>query len=424
MLTNTDENNKQHTYQTRSRKRPLPKELTLFTPLRNSSKRIPSSIAMSNLAEMENQQLGFDPAITVPNLDFGVTKAPTASSTTPSNTYLELIQSLQQQNAALTTLVKDLQQQLKDQEKKFFAALETQLLRHADAADRASAPKAPAQGSAASKHAPKLTVATPTPRPTKANKKPANASKAPPTTTNTTTTKAAPTTTPWATVAAKKLPNKGNKTNNTVPSRRRLPTKIQVVRTLQDAAASPSGYDFVYLPCRHHLKFQDVRKMLSTLKVQQSRVLDIQFPAKGTVALLVHSAFKAELLSKLAAEGIKERTDFDPLSPTVLADPKYAKDTPATRTTTVRRLFAERMKRTCLRLPSHIGASVARYFATTTTSPLRLGDDWWQDYIANARPKQQQQQQPPTNTTSATDMFTDVDMDDTNGNSTTNNNQQ
>ncbi|KAL1932253.1 hypothetical protein VTP01DRAFT_9309 [Rhizomucor pusillus] len=102
---------------------------------------------------------------------------------------------------------------------------------------------------------------------------------------NTTTAKTAATTTSRATVAAKKLPAKGNK--KTVPSaRRRLPTKTQVVRALQDAAASPSGYEFVYLPCRHHLKFQDVMKMLSTLKVQKSRVLDVQFPAKDTVALL------------------------------------------------------------------------------------------------------------------------------------------
>ncbi|KAL1927689.1 hypothetical protein VTP01DRAFT_3510 [Rhizomucor pusillus] len=172
------------------------------------------------------------------------------------------------------------------------------------------------------------------------------------------------------TAAAKKLPAKGNK--RTAPSaRRRLPTKTQVVRALQDAAASPSGYEFVYLPCRHHLKFQDVRKMLSSLKVQQSRVLDVQFPAKDTVALLAHSAFKAELVAKLAAEGVQECGAFDPLSPVVLADPKFTNET-----TIVRRLFTERMRRTCVRLPRHIGARVARHFGTahhlTTLSWRRM----------------------------------------------------
>lgn len=163
--------------------------------------------------------------------------------------------------------------------------------------------------------------------------------------------------------------------------------------------------------------------MLSTLKVQQSRVLDVQFPAKDTVALLAHSAFKAELVAKLAAEGVQERGAFDPLSPAVLADPKFANETATSRTTIVRRLFAERIRRTCLCLPRHIGASVARHFGTATTSALCLGEEWWQEFVAASRPAKKTA--PTTNNTTAppttvTSMFTDVDMVESDTNTTTN----
>ncbi|KAI7849531.1 hypothetical protein BDC45DRAFT_413301, partial [Circinella umbellata] len=115
-------------------------------------------------------------------------------------------------------------------------------------------------------------------------------------------------------------------------------------RALQESNG-PSTFDFVYVPCRHHLRYHDVRKMISTLKIQQSRVLDIYFPAKGTVAFLIHSGFKDELVSKLKAESITPRTNFDPISPTVIGDIKFANDSQDERKQRAQQLFAQKVER-------------------------------------------------------------------------------
>lgn len=59
------------------------------------------------------------------------------------------------------------------------------------------------------------------------------------------------------------------------------------------------------------------------------RILDISFPARGVMGLLVHFHYAPILINKLRAPGIKVLTDFDPLSPDHLLDPKFT-DLPAT----------------------------------------------------------------------------------------------
>ncbi|KAG0177653.1 hypothetical protein DFQ28_004172, partial [Apophysomyces sp. BC1034] len=98
-----------------------------------------------------------------------------------------------------------------------------------------------------------------------------------------------------------------------VPNKSKVP-KERVVRTLQESLGQ-SEYSFIYLPCRHHLKHSNVRSMLRTLKISQARILDVQFPARGIVALLVYKQFREDLNQQLFKEGIKPILNFNPLDP-------------------------------------------------------------------------------------------------------------
>ena len=242
----------------------------------------------------------------------------------------------------------------------------------------------------------------------------------------------------WATITAKHLPQK-NKKNNKKKKTQPSTTKAVTIRTLQESNG-PSTFDFVYVPCRHHLRYHDVRKMLSTLKIQQSRVLDIYFPAKGTVALLIHSGFKDELVSKLKAESIIPRTTFDPISHTVIGDIKFANDSQEDRQQRAQQLFAQRIERTSLHLPATIGISIARFFSSPAAMDLQLPEQWWNDFLKKYRHQQtssstiaQPQNNPHNdnnnnNDNSNTSTVNDVEMDenpknDESSNSNDNNNQ-
>ncbi|KAG0162585.1 hypothetical protein DFQ29_003891, partial [Apophysomyces sp. BC1021] len=102
--------------------------------------------------------------------------------------------------------------------------------------------------------------------------------------------------------------------------------------------------------------------------IPQSRVIDVQFPAKGTVALLVHSEFYQEITESLESHGISAKKEFNPFAANIIGDQQHANKTIAEREQLARSIFAERQVRTCLRLPPHLGHSIMRFFTTTTSS--------------------------------------------------------
>ncbi|KAF7720456.1 hypothetical protein EC973_008472, partial [Apophysomyces ossiformis] len=118
-----------------------------------------------------------------------------------------------------------------------------------------------------------------------------------------------------------------------VPAKKQTKAKVSletIQRTLSPATG-PSSYTFVYLACRRHLRHSEVRNFLGVLKVPQSRIIDVQFPARGTVALLVHADFKSELVSLLTENKVPVKPVFDPTNADILGDPKIASCTAAER---------------------------------------------------------------------------------------------
>ena len=62
-----------------------------------------------------------------------------------------------------------------------------------------------------------------------------------------------------------------------------------------------------------------------------NRILDIHYPGRNIVTLLVHNDYVSELRKQLGRFKVNLKDDFDPCNPKVLRDPKYADLSPEER---------------------------------------------------------------------------------------------
>ncbi|KAF7720537.1 hypothetical protein EC973_007628, partial [Apophysomyces ossiformis] len=139
---------------------------------------------------------------------------------------------------------------------------------------------------------------------------------------------------------------------------KRLKVSLETIQRTFTAPSGPSAYTFVYLSCRHHLRHSQVRQFLGVLKVQQSCVIDIQFPTHGTIALLVHTNYKNELVGLLTQNKVPVKPAFDPMNAEILGDSKLASGT------------------------------ITEPFLSTTESHLRLPQKLFEQYLQQRRPGQ------------------------------------
>lgn len=89
------------------------------------------------------------------------------------------------------------------------------------------------------------------------------------------------------------------------------------------ATKGPQGYQYVYIGRSGKILRSEVRSELRKVGIDTSRVLDICFPATGTIGILLHVQYVSEFqdcMRKYEAELIN---DFEPLDPANLADPKF-----------------------------------------------------------------------------------------------------
>ncbi|KAL0076193.1 hypothetical protein F4703DRAFT_1721456, partial [Phycomyces blakesleeanus] len=124
----------------------------------------------------------------------------------------------------------------------------------------------------------------------------------------------------------------------------------------------PSAYEFVYLPAKRYIKYQEMRKILSSFKIPTSRILDIQFPARGTVALLINRESREELITLLGKAKVTPLYNFDPTTTNVIADPKLKEESIEVRARKAQALFDARLVKVCLRMPTYLGHSIIQHF--------------------------------------------------------------
>ncbi|KAL0073615.1 hypothetical protein F4703DRAFT_1713095, partial [Phycomyces blakesleeanus] len=124
----------------------------------------------------------------------------------------------------------------------------------------------------------------------------------------------------------------------------------------------PSEYKFVYLPAKRYIKYQEMRKIHSSFKIPTSHILDIQFPARGTVTLLINGEFREELIALLGKAKVVPLGNFDPTAADVIADTKLKEKTIEVRAKKAQDLFDARLVKASLRMATYLGHSVICHF--------------------------------------------------------------
>ncbi|ORY91815.1 hypothetical protein BCR43DRAFT_421663, partial [Syncephalastrum racemosum] len=112
---------------------------------------------------------------------------------------------------------------------------------------------------------------------------------------------------------------------------------------------SLAGYVMVYLPTSSRTSHSEARKALWAMGVAQERVIDVHFPARGTVGLLIHASFEQELRSKLEKSKVTP-VSFNPRDANTIGDPQHRDKSAVERAAMAQDLYDARMLQACLRM--------------------------------------------------------------------------
>ncbi|KAJ1960113.1 hypothetical protein H4R35_007574, partial [Dimargaris xerosporica] len=148
----------------------------------------------------------------------------------------------------------------------------------------------------------------------------------------------------WATVAARPASRPAARQASR-PARpaRKARTVEAALRAFQPMdPEAPKGFGYLYVPRARKLARSDVRRRLRTIGIDTSRVLDICFPARGVMGLLVHAQYAQSVIDIFGAGKVPVDTDLDPTNPSLLEDPKFKDLTPERRAAAAIQVHANR----------------------------------------------------------------------------------
>ncbi|CEP12433.1 hypothetical protein [Parasitella parasitica] len=168
---------------------------------------------------------------------------------------------------------------------------------------------------------------------------------------------------------SKKLQNLNKlsaKLTKSSPSKKEATNQKQynsAVRALTAPTSDPSaGFTYVYYPSKARTSRAIQRKNLMALGVTNGRVLDIHYPARNVIAILVHNDYKHELIQHLERANVHQLADFSPLDPSTIKDPKYNHLDVADRTRLAAEKHTERLIRALPHIRIHMCRAVAHFF--------------------------------------------------------------
>ncbi|OAD67641.1 hypothetical protein PHYBLDRAFT_151158 [Phycomyces blakesleeanus NRRL 1555(-)] len=105
-----------------------------------------------------------------------------------------------------------------------------------------------------------------------------------------------------------------------------------------------------------------VHSSLCTLGVDSSRLLDINFPARGVIGILVHIQYADTFKAKLTTASVEILDAFDPLDSDNVADPKYASLSTHELANTAAMLHHDRCLQALQFLCPHVAIPVGHFF--------------------------------------------------------------
>lgn len=122
------------------------------------------------------------------------------------------------------------------------------------------------------------------------------------------------------------------------------------------------GFKYLYLPTKARIPVGTLRTTLRKLGVNNARLLDIHYPARNTVAILIHNDYEKEFTELIHHHNITIKADFNPSSGEILADPKYSTMTQDERDTIATELQTTRIERALQHIRAPVKFAVVRFF--------------------------------------------------------------
>jgi uncharacterized phage infection (PIP) family protein YhgE len=120
------------------------------------------------------------------------------------------------------------------------------------------------------------------------------------------------------------------------------------------------GFQYVYLHTRGKVAPSVARQSLKKAGIPQGRLLELHYPDQNVIALLFHNNYVAEVKHLLRKANILH--DFNPLSPTIIRDPKFQELSEADKTSKVLELQQQRLIRALHRIRTPVNSAVAKSF--------------------------------------------------------------
>ncbi|KAG2219539.1 hypothetical protein INT45_003104 [Circinella minor] len=121
-------------------------------------------------------------------------------------------------------------------------------------------------------------------------------------------------------------------------------------------------FNYVHIPCQQRTTRQETRKLLRHLNINTARILDISFPGRNIIGLLVHHHYLPEIISIMKSATIPILNDFDPTHQDNLKDPKYKKCSISERDTISKQCHRTRCLRAIAAQPFTLMGKIASFF--------------------------------------------------------------
>ncbi|KAJ8651229.1 hypothetical protein O0I10_013307 [Lichtheimia ornata] len=147
-------------------------------------------------------------------------------------------------------------------------------------------------------------------------------------------------------------------------STRTTPTINAAVQFFRKPEPTNHRFQYLYLQCQQRTPRNEVRDYLRALDINPNRVLDISFPARHVVGLLLHVDYVTHVTQQLKQHKLVCLKNFNPIDPQHLQDPSYS-----SLPTTERQQVAIRCQRNrCLRALSSLHGRVLHAIASAFQS--------------------------------------------------------
>ncbi|KAI7899761.1 uncharacterized protein BX663DRAFT_440748 [Cokeromyces recurvatus] len=122
------------------------------------------------------------------------------------------------------------------------------------------------------------------------------------------------------------------------------------------------GFQYLYISTKARIPVGKLRSYLRQMGVNNARVLDIHYPDRNIVALLIHNDYAAEFKQLLETKRVHFVNNFDPWDGSTLKDSQYKDLTEQERTFKACEIQLQRLERAVIHIREPVKFAVAYYF--------------------------------------------------------------